>query len=76
MTTHTIEEAELLGDRLGILVKGQFMSIGTPEELRKYELFFLKYKENILQDRQFLLNYLSQMMKKISKNLYRKNLLT
>jgi ATP-binding cassette subfamily A (ABC1) protein 3 len=35
MTTHTIEEAELLCDRLGILVKGQFVCLGSPEQLRK-----------------------------------------
>jgi ABC-type multidrug transport system ATPase subunit len=44
MTTHTIEEAEVLGDRLGILVKGKFMCLGTPEELRKYLLYYILYK--------------------------------
>ena len=45
MTTHTIEEAEVLCDRLGILVRGKFMALGTPEELRKYLLIFIIIKK-------------------------------
>jgi len=31
MTTHTIEEAESLSDRIGILIAGQFKCLGSPE---------------------------------------------
>ncbi|CAD8050496.1 unnamed protein product [Paramecium sonneborni] len=35
MTTHTIEEAESLSQRLGILIAGQFKCLGTPQYLRQ-----------------------------------------
>lgn len=34
MTTHTIEEAENLSDKLGMLITGQFVCLGKPEYLR------------------------------------------
>ncbi|EAR92762.2 ABC transporter family protein (macronuclear) [Tetrahymena thermophila SB210] len=34
MTTHTMEEAESLCTKIGILIKGQFVTIGTPQQLR------------------------------------------
>jgi ABC-2 type transport system ATP-binding protein len=33
LTTHYMEEAEALSDRIGVLVKGQLKAVGTPEEL-------------------------------------------
>lgn len=35
LTTHYMEEAESLSDRVGIMVKGQLIEIGTPKELIK-----------------------------------------
>ncbi|CAD8156729.1 unnamed protein product [Paramecium octaurelia] len=35
MTTHTIEEAESLSDRIGILIAGQFKCLGSPQDLRQ-----------------------------------------
>ena len=35
LTTHYLEEAEELGDRIGILDRGRLIRIGTLEELRK-----------------------------------------
>ena len=46
LTTHTIEEAELLSERIGIIVDGKFMCIGTPEYLRKY-LIYLNPLKNL-----------------------------
>lgn len=34
LTTHYLEEADLLCDRIAILVKGQIVEIGTPEKLK------------------------------------------
>jgi ABC-2 type transport system ATP-binding protein len=34
LTTHYLEEADLLCDRIAILVKGKIVKIGTPEELK------------------------------------------
>jgi ATP-binding cassette subfamily A (ABC1) protein 3 len=36
MTTHTIDEAETLSDRIGILIAGQFKCLGSPQYLRQY----------------------------------------
>jgi ABC-type multidrug transport system ATPase subunit len=33
LTTHNMEEAEILCDRLGIFVDGQLVCIGSPKEL-------------------------------------------
>lgn len=33
LTTHSMEEAEVLCDRLGIFVGGQLVCLGTPKEL-------------------------------------------
>jgi ABC-type multidrug transport system ATPase subunit len=33
LTTHSMEEAEMLCDRLGIFVDGQLVCIGNPKEL-------------------------------------------
>lgn len=33
LTTHRMEEADDLCDRIGILINGQFATIGTPNEL-------------------------------------------
>lgn len=35
LTTHYMEEAESLSDRIGVMVKGQLKAIGTAEELKK-----------------------------------------
>jgi len=34
LTTHALDEAEILCDRIGIMVRGQLRCIGTPEELK------------------------------------------
>lgn len=34
MTTHTMEEAESLCTKIGILINGQFYCIGSPADLR------------------------------------------
>jgi ABC-type multidrug transport system ATPase subunit len=33
LTTHSMEEAEILCDRLGIFVNGQLVCIGSPKEI-------------------------------------------
>ena len=35
LTTHSMEEASVLSDRIGILVKGELKCIGTEMELKK-----------------------------------------
>ncbi|MFX1512288.1 MAG: ABC transporter ATP-binding protein [Promethearchaeota archaeon] len=35
LSTHMMEEAELLADRIGILDKGQLISLGTPQKLKE-----------------------------------------
>ena len=35
LTTHYLEEAEALSDRIGILVSGRLTAVGTAEELKK-----------------------------------------
>lgn len=35
LTTHYLEEAEALSDRIGILRKGRLRALGTPEELKR-----------------------------------------
>jgi ABC-2 type transport system ATP-binding protein len=35
LTTHYIEEAEALSDRVGIIDYGKLVDVGTPEELKK-----------------------------------------
>ncbi len=37
LTTHYMEEAEALSDRIGIMDKGRLLSVGTPEEIMKRE---------------------------------------
>jgi len=34
LTTHSMEEAEILCDRIGILVNGELMALGTPNQLK------------------------------------------
>ncbi len=34
LTTHYLEEAEALADRVGILAEGRLRAVGTPEELK------------------------------------------
>ena len=34
LTTHYLEEAEALADRVAVLVRGRLVALGTPEELR------------------------------------------
>lgn len=33
LTTHYMEEAEALSDRIGIMAKGKLLTVGTPEEI-------------------------------------------
>jgi ABC-2 type transport system ATP-binding protein len=35
LTTHYMEEAEALSDRIGIMKKGRLLALGTAEELKK-----------------------------------------
>ena len=35
LTTHYMEEAELLSDRIGIMKSGRLLAMGTPEDLKK-----------------------------------------
>lgn len=35
LTTHSMEEADFLSDRIGVIVEGNFKCIGTPIELKK-----------------------------------------
>lgn len=35
LTTHYIEEAEMLCDRVGVIDKGKLIALGTPDELKK-----------------------------------------
>ncbi|MGN0488336.1 MAG: ABC transporter ATP-binding protein [Ruminococcus sp.] len=35
LTTHYMEEAEALSDRIGIMAKGRLLTMGTPEEIMK-----------------------------------------
>jgi ABC-type multidrug transport system ATPase subunit len=49
LTTHSMEEADFLSDRVGVIVEGNFRCIGTPLELKTtygsgYLLTFGKYK--------------------------------
>ncbi|EGR27806.1 hypothetical protein IMG5_188760 [Ichthyophthirius multifiliis] len=51
MTTHTMEEAESLCNKIGILINGQFYTIGTPQQLRSkygqgYTITFNIEKQN------------------------------
>ncbi len=45
LTTHYMEEADSLADRIGIINKGRVIELGTPEELKKkvgHDLVFLR----------------------------------
>ena len=48
LTTHYMEEAEALSDRVGIMKNGKLLAVGTPEELiektfsQKFEDAFIK----------------------------------
>ena len=35
LTTHYMEEAEALSDRIGIMKDGRLLAVGTPDELKK-----------------------------------------
>ena len=35
LTTHYLEEAEALSDRVGIMKDGRLLALGTPEELKR-----------------------------------------
>lgn len=35
LTTHSMEEADFLSDRIGVIVEGNFKCIGTPLELKE-----------------------------------------
>ena len=56
LTTHSMEEADFLSDRIGVVVEGNFKCIGTPMELKetygggyllsfgiKFEIFFITF---------------------------------
>lgn len=52
LTTHYLEEAEALSDRIGIMVKGKLVALGTAEEIKvqagedNFEDAFIKLCEN------------------------------
>ncbi|MBI5744385.1 MAG: DUF4162 domain-containing protein, partial [Elusimicrobia bacterium] len=49
LTTHYMEEADSLADRIGIINKGKIIELGTPDELKKkvgQDLVFLKGEIN------------------------------
>lgn len=52
LTTHYLEEAEALSDKIGIMVKGRLVALGTAEEIKtqagkdKFEDAFIKLCEN------------------------------
>ena len=35
LTTHSMEEADFLSDRIGVIVEGRYKCIGTPIDLKK-----------------------------------------
>ena len=35
LTTHYMEEAEALSDRVGIMKDGRLLTVGTPDEIKK-----------------------------------------
>ena len=35
LTTHDLEEAEALSDRVGVMKDGRLLALGTPEELKR-----------------------------------------
>ena len=51
LTTHYLEEAEALSDRVAIMKKGNILALGTPEEIKSsvgetsFEEAFLKITE-------------------------------
>jgi len=52
LTTHSMEEADFLSDRIGVIVEGNFKCIGTPLDLKHsygggYLLSFGKKKRKI-----------------------------
>ena len=54
LTTHYLEEAEALCDKVAIMAKGKVLAVGTPEELKKvagtdnFEDAFVKIAEGEL----------------------------
>jgi ABC-2 type transport system ATP-binding protein len=50
LVTHSMEEAEMLCDRLAILVEGRIVAVGTPEKVRDghrtLELAYLEITDN------------------------------
>jgi ABC-type multidrug transport system ATPase subunit len=52
LTTHNMDEAEILGSRIGIMQKGSLVALGSPQELKSslkvtgtLEDVFMKYCE-------------------------------
>ena len=60
MTTHLMEEADMLCDRVAIMEKGRIVACGSPEELKK-----ALQKEEILEIE--VTNYTGQILDKIKK---------
>ncbi|WZY98764.1 hypothetical protein YC2023_071093 [Brassica napus] len=69
LTTHSMEEAEFLCDRLGIFVDGRLQCIGNPKELKaRYGgsyVFTMTTSSEHEQDVEMLVQYLSPNAKKI-----------
>ena len=48
LTTHSMNEAETLCSRIGILIKGQFVCLDTPKGLK--EEYGKGYRVNVIAD--------------------------
>jgi ABC-2 type transport system ATP-binding protein len=46
LTTHYLDEAQQLADRLAVLRNGEIVTIGTPAELVRSEQTEIRYREN------------------------------
>lgn len=63
MTTHTMDEAESLCSKIGILIKGQFQTIGSPQQLRN--LYGSGYNITIKLNSNGTLEQISNMIKEV-----------
>lgn len=64
LTTHRMDEAEALADRVGIMMHGELQCLGTPLHLR--EKFGMGY---VLQIRTTMLDEVIEFVKKLMKDL-------
>ncbi len=60
LTTHYMEEADILCDRIGIIDKGQIIALDTPSKLKEMignDIIKLKSKKNNIQDIEILKSF-------------------